>query len=582
MDLNRRVCDRLSFMVLLLGHTAAATVLPGINQKNGFNFDCTNDFDKLMLCQLELQNCTEYSMTLSNKDSEKNCTLQQCGTGKCCCDFQMTFTIGTTYTAKVLKDGKTMESKVIKVTESLKPKTPTIKLVKESNGNIGVSWNSTMMGFINNQLTAEVTYYKKGETTKISKSIIPAIVDGLNYYEINGQELDPNSTYIVSVRSFIKLSGRFSDSSTEWEFKTPFATASSRNFQLLVIVISLSIVAVIFSVAIYGLHVKLKTMLWDEVPKPPNKILNTDPSEQRVLKLEPPITYSVCIEPLIPDDSKLGSKTSLTDTSSGTLQQSSGVSTGSSALSYTNTGCPAAVNGDPPIAKAAHDALSKIFPNICPISPPTATQSNNTQESGLFSAPCHPCGIQTKDPNFGSSVFENKTYSFLIPGFPHQTLTNNLEVQVKAEMPCDSEYQPTKSNMVNCPFQQEPACQVPAQQGAILPQVVSPMVSTDISYQEVPISVPKGSHSFLAVDDDYQAFPSQVRQPDVFLLEQRNREHKEHLDKWEEKSFTKSPQSTLSPVVPVQDGQHVSELQIPFFSLVSSNPIITDDGYQSV
>lgn len=243
------------------------------------------------------------------------------------------------------------------------------------------------------------------------------------------------------------------------------------------------------------------------------------------------------------------------------------------------------MNEDPPVAKATHDVLSKIFPNIRPISPLTTTQSNSTQESGLIPAPCHPCGVQTKDPNIGSAQIGNKTYSLLIPSRAHQTLTNNSEVQVKAEMPCDSEYHPSKSEMANCPLQQIAAFQVPAQQGAILPQVVSPLVSTDISYQAAPMCVPKGSHSFPVVDDDYQAFPSQVRQPDVLLLEQRNGEHKEHLNKWEEKSFIKTPQSIVSPVVPVQDGQRVSELQIPFSSLMSamdSKPLITVSDYQSV
>uniref|UniRef100_A0A3Q0QT81 Fibronectin type-III domain-containing protein n=1 Tax=Amphilophus citrinellus TaxID=61819 RepID=A0A3Q0QT81_AMPCI len=558
------------------------------NQTNGFNLDCTNDFDELMMCQLELKNCTEYSMILRNRYREKNCTLQQCGTEQCCCSFQL----------------------ILPMT------TPTIISVKESNGNFEVSWNSNMMGFINDELTAEVTYYKKGETTKISKSLTPAIVNGLNYYEINGQDLDPSSTYVVSVRSFIKLSGRFSDSSTEWEFETSFPP----RFLLLTIIFSFSITAVIFSIAIYGCY---------------------------VLKPEPPITSSVCVEPLIPDDSKLGSKMSLTDTSSGSLQQSSGISTGSSALSYANAEPPDHMNDEPPTTKAVHDVLAKLFPNIQLISPLTTTTTSpltqfmNMQNNDLCSAPYSPCGVQANDTSSGSSIFENKTYSLLIPGCAHQAMTNNSEFKVKAEMPCDSDYHPSRSDMERCPDQQVPACQVPAQQDS-----VSSLMQADMSYQpcngdsgrfscaedsslssissgtntsdscdltsraevefessdeivsgkaklceEVTICdecpcygfVPRGSHSFLAMDEDYQAVPG-------LLLEQGSGGHKEILDRYKEESFKKAPQSILSQVFPdfinsVQDGQHLSQLQIPFSSLMLADhslPVITDSGYQSV
>lgn len=268
---------------------------------------------------------------------------------------------------------------------------------------------------------------------------------------------------------------------------------------------------------------------------------------------------------------------SLTDTSCGSLQQSSGISTGSSDLSYTNTESPVAVNGEPSIAKAAKNELCKIFPNICPILPVSTSlpaQSNNTQGSELFS-----------ETGPGVSAFENKTYSFLIPGCLHQTMTDKLNTQGTAEMLCDSNYHPSNSGMERCPDHQVPACQVPVQLSGISPSAVSPLLSTAMSYQEVPICVPIGSHSVLAVDDDYQEIPSLVREPDVSLLEHRNTEHKEHLDKLEEESLRKSPESILSPVVPVQDGQRVSELQVPTFCFTSTNcsvPIITESGYQSV
>ncbi|XP_063327681.1 uncharacterized protein LOC134626070 [Pelmatolapia mariae] len=569
MDSNRQVCNWISYTVLLFGYITA-TVLPGKNPTIGFNIECTYDFVQVMQCELELQNCTEYSMTLQD---DENCTVQQCGIGKCCYSFTVMRVLGETLTAKVWKDGNIMESKAINVTESIKPRTPTIKSVNESKGNFEVMWTSEMEGFLNNEMTAELTYYKKGETEKTSGRFKPATVDGLNYYVIKGQDLDPSSAYVVSVKSFLSLSGKFSDSSEEWEFKT----GPSRHNLMLVIIITLSIAAVILSVAKYGCYAKLRKIYYDAVPKTTNpSFLNINPSEQKVLKLEHFIIAPISVETLIPDDSELGSKMALTDTSCGSLQQSSGVSTGSSDLSYTNTESPVAVNGESSIAKAAKNELCKIFPNICPVLPVSTslpTQSNDTQGSELFS-----------ETSSGVSAFENKTYPFLIPGCLHLTMTDNLNTQGTAEMLCDSSYHPSNSGMERCPDHQTPACQVPAQLSGISPSVVSPLLSTDMSYQEVPICVPIGSHSFLAVDDDYQEIPSLVRQPDVSLLEHRNTEHKEHLDKLEEESLRKSPESIIGPVVPVQDGQRVSELQVPtcFISTNCSAPIITESGYQSL
>ncbi|XP_030579596.1 uncharacterized protein LOC115776119 [Archocentrus centrarchus] len=338
---------------------------------------------------------------------------------------------------------------------------------------------------------------------------------------------------------------------------------------------------------------------------------------------------------------------SLTDTSSGSLQQSSGISTGSSALSYANAEPPDHMNDEPPTTKAVHDVLAKIFPNIQLISPLTTTTTSpltqfmNMQNNDLCSAPYSPCGVQANDTSSGSSIFENKTYSLLIPGCAHQAMTNNSEFKVKAEMPCDSDYHPSRSDMERRPDQKVPACQVPAQQDS-----VSSLMQADMSYQpcngdsgrfscaedsslssissgtntsdscdltsraevefessdeivsgkaklceEVTICdecpcygfVPRGSHSFLAMDEDYQAVPG-------LLLEQGSGGHKEILDRYKEESFKKAPQSILSQVFPdfinsVQDGQHLSQLQIPFSSLMLADhslPVITDSGYQSV
>lgn len=55
---------------------------------------------------------------------------------------------------------------------------------------------------------------------QVSEFVTPTTVNGLKYYEIHGRHLEPSTTYVVCVKSYLKWSGRFSDCSAEWEFTT--------------------------------------------------------------------------------------------------------------------------------------------------------------------------------------------------------------------------------------------------------------------------------------------------------------------------------------------------------------------------
>ncbi|XP_070759294.1 uncharacterized protein [Enoplosus armatus] len=628
----------MSVALILLGNIAIAAALPGDNNETGQNLDCTNDYETSMVCRFQAQNCTEYNLTLQSNNGYgvKSCHFKQCDTGQCCCSVEIVLVRGETHTATVWKGGESMKSKIINVIDSIKPKTPTIISVNESNGNFQVKWTKNMVGHLSDTLTACVAYHKKGDTEKISECFKATTIDGLNYYEILGQRLEPSTTYVVSVKSYTDWSDRYSDSSEEWEFTTPL----SSNSLLLTIIIILSIAAVIISSAIFGCYVKFKTQ-WDTVAKCQNpKLLIIQPSEQELLKPVPPIISSMCVVPFAPDDSKPWSKQSLRDTSSGSLQQSSGISTGSSCLSYANTE-PA------DIIASVQDALDKAFANISPISPLTPNSLKGlNKDSGLFCAPYNPCSVRADGMNSGSSGFDNKTYSILIPSCSHEIMTDSSEVQMHAEMPCDSVCHPSEGDILICPDNPLPACLF-----VNLPPVVSTLMPTDMSYQQCnadsgrfssaedsslssissgpnttascdPVSrvegfdqvlsgatklngkteeaticdenpcyrcVPAGSHSFPPVVDDYQAFQNLVEQPDILFSEKRSVEKEEHLSKHPEELFTKMPRS-LSPVFPgsinnVQDGQCLSELQRPFLSLISADqsmPVISDSGYQSV
>ncbi|KAM7015422.1 uncharacterized protein LKV04_016474 isoform 1-T1 [Tautogolabrus adspersus] len=628
MGLKWRVCVRNTFVLLILGNIA--TVISVYGQ----SLDCTNDFEKFMNCSFGGENCTEYNMTLE-KDKwygEKGCIFKQCVVGQCCCSVQMDyFVIGYDHTATLWKKDKSIETKTFTVTDIIKPKTPTIISVNESNGNYQVEWltNTDENGILSKSLTAEVTYYEKGDTHKNSVNVSQKADGGRNHYEIQGRLLSSSTTYVVSVKSFIGWSGKYSDSSKEWEFTTPV----SSNTLLLAIIIGLSVAAVLISGAIYGCYVKLKNKWLDTVAKCPNpKLLDMHPSVQEVLKPVQPFISSICVEPFS-DDSKPWLKDSLKDSSSGSLQESSGISTGSSCLSYANTE-PADIIAE------VQNALSKAFATICPISPLTTSPlTDSDKNSALLCAPHSPCDVRAEDMSSGSSAFFNKTYSILIPNCPAQIETDISDVQMQNKMLCESAYCPSEGVTVISTYQQAPACPL-----INLTSEVSSSLPTDMSYQscnadsgrfsyaedsssssfssgtnttascdpgprvkaaceilenenteqltvcdENPCygSMPAGSQSFPPVDYDYQPFQNLVEQPCILLSEKRRDEKEEHLAKQPQEAFITMPQTLLNPVVacPTSNGQCLSELQRPLLSLISPDqftPMITDSGYHCV
>ncbi|XP_008287105.1 uncharacterized protein LOC103362509 isoform X2 [Stegastes partitus] len=617
MEFNRR--HTASLLLLLL----AVAALPGLN------LECTNDYDETMFCQMVRPNCTEYDLRLRDNLDQRttSCTFQQCGSGRCCCSVRVMLIYGNTHTASVWRGGQSLGSKIISVIKSVKPKTPKILSVEELNGKIGLTWDTDYINTYETylqSLTAEVTYYVKGSTEKETKLVQQAVVNGKNYYEISALHLKPSTMYVFSMRSSTTWSKKFSDRSIEWEFKT-----ASRSSLTSVIIVTLSVAAVVLTGAIYGCYVKVKSKWWDSIPKYSNSNLRIFPSTKpemfQVLKPAPPIISSICVEPLLPDDSKQWSKMSLTDTSGGSFQQSSGISTGCSLISYANT-------ERLDIKACVMDALCKDIPGISPISPLTTSPlAELNKDSGLISSPISLCGGRVDGMSSGSSFFDNITYALTVP---QQIMADNSEVQMRAEIPCDSAYHPSESNTVNCPDQQVPGCLLPWPQGLILPPVTSALVPTDMSYQlcnadsgsfsnaedsslcssatcndtTAPCDVLSGVKagpessgeafrdamklndksqeaticstnpcSSIVVEDGYQAFPNLMGQPDVLISEQRRAD--------QEESSTSVPQSFSSAVVPgftnnAQCGQRLSELQMPFFP--QCVPIITESGYQSV
>uniref|UniRef100_A0A8C5EH10 Uncharacterized LOC114461321 n=1 Tax=Gouania willdenowi TaxID=441366 RepID=A0A8C5EH10_GOUWI len=204
------------------------------------NQSCT--FDVILLTDKQLNmNQGKYHMV-------ENCSLEQCGSGWCCCSVQMKLLYGDDHVVTVWERGRPMGSKTFVVEQSgmlsLKPKTPTIISVNETNGNFDIMWESNMRGIVKDSLRSELTYYKEGDTNHIPVKHIT--VNGLYYYKLPGRQLEPGTTYVLSVRSISNWSGKMSNSSPVWQFNT--SSSSSSSDSLLIIVAScLSVAAVIFS-----------------------------------------------------------------------------------------------------------------------------------------------------------------------------------------------------------------------------------------------------------------------------------------------------------------------------------------------
>ncbi|XP_071377700.1 uncharacterized protein [Centroberyx affinis] len=221
MELIRFLHKGMSFILLLiLGNMLSVT--PSGLEKDLY---CTNDYVDTMFCHFkptsDQPDCTEYSLNLTGNIQEKpkaHCNFKHSErySGACSCSIKMILVPRETHTATLLKGGQKLESKIISITDSIKPKAPTNISVDQSDGNVNVTWKTNMeQTSINNYLTAEVTYGKKGETDKVHKE-----VGTVTSFEILRTDLEPSTAYVVSVKTSTSLSKHSSDSSEKYEFTT--------------------------------------------------------------------------------------------------------------------------------------------------------------------------------------------------------------------------------------------------------------------------------------------------------------------------------------------------------------------------
>ncbi|KAM4602784.1 interleukin-4 receptor subunit alpha [Polymixia lowei] len=632
MELRRFLHGRMSFILLMFGNILCVTPF------SGRDLQCYNDYEEFMFCQFnptsDQPHCPEYRLTITDYYTKEPRPFKQCEGGlvprQCHCSVvNINPILDEKPTVKLWNAGNILESKVVSIEATIKPKTPSITEVKKSGGAFQITWTTYYnKPSFTDYLTSMVTYKKKGETNMVS------INTSSTECEISGRDLKPSTEYLVSVKTNSELGGVYSDSSNEMTFQTDASFGS----KYMAIIISFSVAAIIFTSVLLGCFFRFKTKWWDDAFKYPNpELLNMVPGEKKLLQPSQTIFSFIYTEPIIkdPNDGISWSKCYLTDTSSGTEnhQQSSGTNTDSS-LGYAD------------IITNVQEALRKALPDLGLMSSGTDRSVTNSNRDGSL--------LSTDD--FGgtpsSFSFENMTYSILIPNCQNQIMSGTPEIQLQPVMPCDLGYQPGEGAFLQNthPHLQVPACLFTGQQD---PNLASHM-QTDFSYQpsvssaedtrsynpseiNAPMSckfdpsaeagcgsdeavtcarditsektldvyseeelicdvnpccgaLPSSAGSPPAIEDDYQPFHSVVKQPNVLFSGQCSSSQGEQLEKYPKEFSGEILQSFLEPEPPnficnAQGGQCPPALERPFQDVLptgQSEPVATDFSYHSV
>ncbi|KAM9473966.1 uncharacterized protein ACWYII_008509 isoform 2-T3 [Salvelinus alpinus] len=428
--------------LLLIIVTNLGTLIADDAMSDG-NLQCFNDYDKSMVCHFttDKSKCAEYSMTLKQLGTQNmnDCTFKEKersnDVSKCGCSIDpMQLTIAEKFNATLWNSGKRLNSKVLCIKCSIKPKTPTVQEVKPTeNGNFLVKWKTNYPDnapFLK-VLIAELSYRKKGETDEVSKN------DSTTSYELLGRDLEPNTIYALKVRTYTDWSGRFSDWSEELEFTNP---ASSRKVLQIVIVFS-CIAVIIITSALFWCSVRLKTKLWDNIPKCSNPdLLYMVPGVPKVLSPPKILLSSIYVDASKMDtEEKTWTNPSIVDGSSG--RGSGSELDTSSSLGHAHKCSMSPEPSNVQIISHLQEALSKVFPSLVPLdgnpqslllAPPMTddgTEMNcpeSNRDIGVCSSDYNPLHFMSESGvSCGSSCYNNITYSPSVPLNSLQELTTS-------------------------------------------------------------------------------------------------------------------------------------------------------------
>uniref|UniRef100_A0A8C8HMZ2 Fibronectin type-III domain-containing protein n=1 Tax=Oncorhynchus tshawytscha TaxID=74940 RepID=A0A8C8HMZ2_ONCTS len=466
------------------------------------NLQCFNDYDKSMVCHFttDKSKCAEYNMTLellgSQNIGQNDCTFKEKERSndvfKCGCSIDpMVLIIGEEFNATLWNSGKRLNSKILCIKCSIKPKTPTIQKVKPTeNGNFLVKWKTNYSDDapFSKDLIAELSYRKKGETDEVSKN------DSTSPHELLGRDLEPNTIYALKVRTYTDMSGRFSDWSEELEFTNP---ASSQKVLQIVIVFS-CIAVIIITSALFWCSVRLKTKLWDNIPKCSNPdLLYMVPGVPKVLS--PP---KIPLSSIYVDSSKMDTE-GKTWTNPSIVDGSSGRGSGSeldssSSLGYAHTCSMSPEPSNVQIISHLQEALSKVFPSLVPLdgnpqslllAPPMTddgTQMNCPEPNtdiGVCSSDYNPLHFMSESRgSCGSSCYNNITYSPSVPLNSIQELTTSKTSSFPKQplLFCNSSYHSGEAEVLKNAHSQ--LFLGSGQQDLNLSTNCAPLLQTDFSY----------------------------------------------------------------------------------------------------
>uniref|UniRef100_A0AAZ3PYW2 Fibronectin type-III domain-containing protein n=1 Tax=Oncorhynchus tshawytscha TaxID=74940 RepID=A0AAZ3PYW2_ONCTS len=410
--------------LLLIIVTTLGTLIP----MNMYGMVCHFTTDK--------SKCAEYSMTLkllgAQNRGKNDCTFKEKersnDVSKCGCSIDpMHLIIVEEFNATLWNSGKRLNSKVlcIKCSTELHLHTQIVKPTE--NGNFLVKWKTNYPDNeeFSKNLIAELSYRKKGETDEVSKN------ESTTSYELLGRDLEPNTIYALKVRTYADWSGRFSDWSEELEFTNP---ASSRKVLQIVIVFScIAVIIIIITSALFWCSVRLKTKLWDNIPKCSNPDLLYSGAKK---VLSPP---KILLSSIYVDSSKMDTE-GKTWTNPATVDGSSGRGRGSeldssSSLGHAHTCSMSPEPSNVQIISHLQEALSKVFPSLVPLdgnpqslllAPPMTddgTQMNcpeSNRDIGVCSSDYNPLHFMSES---GGSCYNNITYSPSVPINSLQELT---------------------------------------------------------------------------------------------------------------------------------------------------------------
>uniref|UniRef100_A0A3B4DQA4 Fibronectin type-III domain-containing protein n=1 Tax=Pygocentrus nattereri TaxID=42514 RepID=A0A3B4DQA4_PYGNA len=192
-------------------------LLTTVSEPTESDLKCFNDYDAVMKCHMisDKLHCPAYKLSVFHEINRTySCSFEHFPPKTCECKFQVPgFVLTETFSATLYRGEKFVFTKTIKTGESIKPKPPTIVSVNlTENGNFLITWDTNYNEPFSSSLSTKLTYGIKGSKVNVSEHHFTKILSRLT--------LQPNSDYVVRVRTEFNNNSIFSDYSQPYEFRT--------------------------------------------------------------------------------------------------------------------------------------------------------------------------------------------------------------------------------------------------------------------------------------------------------------------------------------------------------------------------